>query len=640
MNPAGNDFGKDYPMTDLRILDAITSPADLKVLNDEELSILAQEIREEIITVTSKTGGHVASSLGAVEIILALHSMLDCPHDKLVFDVGHQAYAHKLVTGRLEQFKTLRSSGGLSGFLKPSESDYDTNPSGHASDSLSVALGLALARDLKGSDERVVAVIGDAALSGGMAFEALNHIGQAQTPMVIILNDNEMSISHNVGALVKHLGYIRTSSQYRRRRKTAQEVLRSGGALGQFIWDFGTNAKNSIKQFFLPHSMIFEQLGILCTVPTDGHDIGLIKETLEAAFEAKAPVLVHLVTRKGAGYEPAVQNPEKFHGIAPYDIATGEVTEKTEQVPTYTQVFGQALINEACCDDGVVAITAAMEAGTGLKSFAKKFPRRFFDVGIAEEYAVGLASGLAAGGKKPVVAIYSTFLQRAFDQLIIDSALANSNVVFAIDRAGIVGEDGATHHGIFDMAYTRMVPNMRVLAPSNEAELASALHTALALDGPVAVRYPRGEAQGVALPQEPTVFEEGKAQVVREGDDVAILAFGRMVSQARAAAEALAKQGINVRVVDMRWVKPLDAEEIARAAKTKLIVTVEEGTVKGGAGEGVLDELSSQNLEVPTLVLGIPDTFIGQGKTQDLLHDLKLDAEGITGAMQERLEEL
>ncbi len=627
-------------MSDLRILDYVESPADLKVLTDEELAILAREIREEIITVTSTNGGHVASSLGAVEIILAAHSILNCPSDKLVFDVGHQAYAHKLVTGRLDAFPTLRTYGGLSGFPKPQESPYDVHPSGHASDSLSVALGLALARDMAGSNERVVAIIGDAALSGGMAFEALNQIGQAQVPMVIILNDNEMSISHNVGALMKHLGYIRTSSRYRRQRNTIQETLESKGSLGTTIARFGNNIKNSIKQVVLPHSMIFEQLGIVCTTPIDGHDIGLIKETLAAALEADGPVLIHAVTSKGAGYAPAAANPEKFHGIGPYDIATGEAKENGNSKTTYTQVFGQALVNEARRDERIVAITAAMKDGTGLAPFAAEFPDRFIDVGIAEEHAVGLAAGLAAGGRKPVVAIYSTFLQRAFDQLVINGSLADLDVVFAIDRAGVVGEDGPTHHGVFDLAYTRMVPNMRVLVPSNEAELASSLHTALQLGGPFAIRYPRGAAEGVEVPEEAVVFEEGKAHVVREGNDVAILAFGRMVGYASEAACELAKQGIEARVVDMRWAKPLDANEIARAAQTKLVVTVEEGSIEGGVGQGVLEELSRQNLEVSTLTLGIPDKFVTQGKPSELLHDLGLDAQGITQVIEERLKEL
>ena len=628
-------------MSDNRILDIISSPADLKLLSNEELSILASEIRQEIVSVTSKTGGHVASSLGAVEIILALHSLLDCPKDKIVFDVGHQAYAHKLVTGRLKDFPTLRTYGGMSGFPKPSESPYDVHYSGHASDSLSVALGLAEARDLSGADNKVVALIGDAALSGGMAFEALNNIGQAQTPMVIILNDNEMSISHNVGALMKHLGYMRASSQYRPARDTMQEHLESSGPVGKALTSFGRNMKESMKQFVIPHSMIFEQLGIVCTAPVDGHNIAQLRETLRAVLTANGPVLMHVVTRKGEGYMPAVRNPEKFHGIGPYNIATGEVIKSDKpSAPKYTNVFGSALVKESETNQDIVAITAAMKGGTGLDAFAEKFPKRFVDTGISEEHAVGFAGGLAAGGKKPVVALYSTFMQRAIDQMIINVALPKLDVVFAIDRAGIVGADGPTHHGVFDLVYARMVPNMRVLAPSNEAELVHGLHTALAMGGPFAIRYPRGEAEGVPLPEVPEVLPEGKARMVREGDDVALLAFGRMVGYACKAAEALEQQGISVRVVDMRWVKPLDADAIREAAGTKLVVTVEEGVIAGGAGEGVLGEMACMGLHTPALNLGISDAFVTQGGVGQLLHEQGLDAEGIATSVKDRYQQL
>ncbi len=624
-----------------RILDMISSPADLKLLSNEELSILAGEIRQEIVATTSKTGGHVASSLGAVEIILALHAELDCPTDKIVFDVGHQAYAHKLVTGRLPGFETLRTYGGISGFPKPTESPYDVHFSGHASDSLSVALGLAQARDMAGTDEKVVALIGDASLSGGMAFEALNNIGQAQTPMVVILNDNEMSISHNVGALMKHLGSMRASAQYRQARDNVQEHLESSGPMGKAITSLGRNMKESLKQFVIPHSMIFEQLGIVCTTPLDGHNIGQLREMLRTVLNADGPVLMHVVTRKGEGYTPARRNPEKFHGISPYNIATGEVVKSGKpSAPKYTNVFGDALVAEAKADDRIVAITAAMKGGTGLDAFAEQFPDRFIDTGIAEEHAVGFAGGLAAGGRKPVVAIYSTFLQRAIDQMIINVALPKLDVVFAIDRAGIVGADGPTHHGVFDLVYARMIPNMRVLAPSDEAELVNGLHTALQMGGPFAVRYPRGEAEGVPLPEAPEVLPEGKSRVVREGDDAAILAFGRMVAQAKAAAELLADQGISARVVDMRWVKPLDKSAIAQAAETKLVVTVEGGVVAGGVGEGVLGEMAAMGLHTPAMTLGIDDEFVTQGSVNMLLHDLGLDAEGIAKAVKARFAEL
>lgn len=624
-----------------RILDMVSSPADLKLLSNEELSILAGEIRQEIIATTSKTGGHVASSLGAVEIILALHAELDCPTDKIVFDVGHQAYAHKLVTGRLAGFDTLRTYGGISGFPKPTESPYDAHFSGHASDSLSVALGLAQARDMAGTNEKVVALIGDASLSGGMAFEALNNMGQTQTPMVVILNDNEMSISHNVGALMKHLGSMRASAQYRQARDNVQEHLESSGPMGKAITSLGRNMKESLKQFVIPHSMIFEQLGIICTTPLDGHNIGQLREMLRTVLAADGPVLMHVVTRKGEGYTPARRNPEKFHGIAPYNIATGEVLKsKAPSAPKYTSVFGNALVKEAKTDEHIVAITAAMKGGTGLDAFAEQFPDRFVDTGIAEEHAVGLAGGLAAGGRKPVVAIYSTFLQRAVDQMIIDVALPKLDVVFAIDRAGVVGADGPTHHGVFDLVYARMIPNMRVLTPANEAELVHALHTALALGGPFAIRYPRGEGEGVELPEVPEVLVEGCSRVVREGEDIAILAFGRMVGQAVGAADMLAQAGISARVVDMRWAKPLDCDAIREATKTKLVVTVEEGVIAGGVGEGVLGEMAHMGLATPALNLGIGDAFVTQGGVDQLLHDQGLDAEGIAASIQGRLSEL
>lgn len=644
-------------MRNSRILDAVNAPSDLKALTEEDLRILAQEIREQIIATTSVTGGHVASSLGAVEIILAAHSVLNAPKDKLIFDVGHQAYAHKLVTGRRDAFSTLRSYHGLSGFPRPSESPYDVHPSGHASDSLSVATGLAKARRLKGTDERIVALIGDAALSGGMAFEALNYMGQEQLPLVIILNDNEMSISRNVGALMKHLGNMRTTTQYRGARDALQERLESSGAAGRAMAQLGKNMKESMKQFVIPHSMIFEQLGIVCTAPIDGHDIHELRETLSLVLEMDAPVLMHVVTKKGAGYGPARKDPERFHGVGPYDIATGASTAPKAAAPTYTEVLGAALVREAAENPDVVAITAAMEGGTGLKPFAAAYPDRFIDVGIAEEQAVGMASGLAIGGKKPVVAVYSTFMQRAFDQMVVNVALPKLDVVFALDRAGLVGNDGPTHHGMFDMAYTRMVPNMRVLAPSDEAELASALHTALLLGGPFAIRYPRGAGVGAHVPEVPQAFGVGCARVVRAGvpagggaasadggssagsarPDAAILAFGHMVAPAVAAADLLAERGVNVRVVDMRWVKPLDREAVSEAARTRLVVTVEEGIVAGGAGEGVLEVLSEMGADVRTCVLGIRDQYVLQGKTDLLLHDLGLDAEGIAASVQAAL---
>ena len=621
-----------------RILDGITGPSDLKSMTDEELGVLAEEIRAEILSTASETGGHVASSLGAVETILAVHSLIDSPKDKLIFDVGHQAYAHKLITGRLDEFPTLRTYGGLSGFPKPAESAHDVHPSGHASDSLSVALGLAKARDLRGGDEKIVTIIGDASISGGMAFEALNHIGQAQCPMVIILNDNEMSIGRNVGGLVRHLGMMRANNQYTQAKDALQDRLASSGSVGKGVLNLGRNWKESVKQFILPHSMIYEQLGIVCTVPIDGHDIPLLREMLSSVLEFDGPVLIHVVTKKGAGYDPAIADPERFHGIGPFDLATGANKKKAASAPSYTSVFGEALCREARKDKRIVAITAAMRSGTGLNAFASEFPDRFIDVGIAEGHAVGMASGIALGGDKPVVAIYSTFLQRAVDQIAINCALPDLDVVFCIDRAGLVGADGPTHHGMFDIVYTRMIPNLRVLAPSDEAELARALHTALSLGGPFAIRYPRGEARGVAVPEEPEVLPLGVSRTVREGDDVAILAFGRMVAVAEKAADALGAVGVDARVVDMRWVKPLDCVAIRAAADTRLVVALEDGVISGGAGEGVLDELSKMGLAPDTLVLGIDDTFVSQGAVNLLDRDLGLDPETVAARISVKLD--
>lgn len=622
-----------------RILDSIDSPDKLKLLTDEELSILASEVRQEIIEVTSKTGGHVASSLGAVEIILAVHSLIDSPHDRFLFDVGHQSYAHMLVTGRLAQFPTLRQYKGLSGFPKPHSNPHDVHPSGHASDSLSVACGLARARDMRGDSQNIVALIGDASLAGGMAFEALNDIGQAQTPLVIILNDNEMSISRNVGAMAMHLGALRVTSNYRKSRDSMQDFMENSmGIAGKAMVKLGKTAKESLKQFVMPDSMLFEQLGIVCTPPVDGHDIPALKRTIGHALESDVPVLVHVVTKKGAGYPPAEAEPSRFHGVGPYDVATGASLKPKPKALTYTQAFAQTFAKEAQLDERICAVSAAMVDGTGLREFATAHPERCFDVGIAEGHAVGMASGLALGGQKPVVALYSTFFQRAVDQAIINVSLENLDVVFAIDRAGLVGDDGPTHHGMFDMALLRMVPNMKVLAPSNEAELAHALHTALRLEGPVALRYPRGEALGVAMPDDALFIQPGKARVVREGTDAAILAFGRMVRYACDAAESLAAEGHSVRVVDMRWVKPLDEEAVRKAASTGVVVTVEDGVCTGGAGEGVAELISLGSQNPRLAVLGLPDRFIAQGKVDQLFADCGIDAEGIKKTVLSLLE--
>lgn len=624
------------------ILNTISSPADLKGLTDAQLEQLACEIRARIIEVTSRNGGHVASSLGAVEIILAVHSLIDAPTDKFVFDVGHQAYAHKIITGRNEAFETLRQFGGISGFIRPGESPYDVNSTGHASDSLSIALGLAKARDVRGTHEKIVALIGDASISGGMAFEALNMIGQLQLPIVIVLNDNEMAISRNVGAFMRHLGQLRTSADYRRARDTTQQYLEESGALGEAVVSLGRNMKDSMKHFVVPHSMMFEQLGIVCTPPVNGHSIPDLKDMLRTALDADGPTLVHVVTKKGAGYGPAEKDPERFHGVGPYDIATGQSKKSpdAESKPkTFTEVFSDAIVNEARYDKRVMAITAAMKGGTGLTEFAREFPNRFIDVGISEENAVGMAAGLAHGGMKPVVAIYSTFLQRAVDQIIVDASLDGCDVLFAIDRAGIVGADGTTHNGLYDIPYMRMIPGMRIIAPSDEAELVDALHTALQIGGPFAVRYPRGAALGVPEPAKPQVLPYGKGSLRRKGDDIALLSFGNMLKPALEASNLLAADGVSARVVDMRWVKPLDEEAIKAAAQTKLVVTLEDGIIAGGAGEAVLSVMAKNGWVAPALLLGINDRVVPHGDPDLLMQKLGLDAAGIRASILEKMGE-
>ncbi|MDR3036960.1 MAG: 1-deoxy-D-xylulose-5-phosphate synthase [Coriobacteriales bacterium] len=651
----------------------IPPSAALKALSSTELNELAAQIRSRLIEVTSVNGGHLASSLGAVELILALHRMHDFPTDRLVFDVGHQSYAHKLLTGRASRFDTLRTHGGLSGFTRFKESPFDAHDAGHASDSLSIALGLALARDLNGGSERVVALIGDAALSGGMAFEALNQIGQLGIDMTIVLNDNEMSISRNVGALSLYLGKARMSRPYTTLRNTVEERVSSAGRVGRMLMNAGETAKDSFKKLMVPGTF-FEDMGIVYIGPIDGHNIDAVSEALRVAQKAPGPVLIHAVTQKGRGYAPAEQKPDVFHGVGCYDPDTGDFIETQRTNPTFTSVFSQALLAEARLDPAIVAITAAMTDGTGLAAFKAVFPARFYDVGIAEEHAVALAGGLALGGKLPVVAIYSTFLQRAFDQLIINVALQEQHVVFCVDRAGIVGEDGSTHHGLFDLAYLRPIPNLRIIAPANGEQLVDALHTALALDGgPIALRYPRGEAPaqrdghkaggvradgdfvsgtsagGVVVggaasggslgsavasgtaEREPQILPVGQAIKEREGKDVSLLAIGRMVDSALGAARLLAEQGIEAAVYNMLWVKPLDEEAVREAAAAPLVVTIEEGVVTGGFGTAVLEALGRQSLGVArpltqVLTLGVPDTFVSHGSTEQLLKDLGLTA--------------
>lgn len=622
-------------MPDTPVLDSIHEPRDLKALSPEELARLAAEIRSELIATVSENGGHLAPNLGVVELTLGLHRALDCPKDSIVWDVGHQAYVHKLITGRRDAFKTLRTYGGLSGFPKRSESLHDVHDTGHASNSISVALGLALARDLRGGDETIVAVIGDGSLTGGMAFEALDHAGHLGTRLVVVLNDNEMSISPNVGALASYLARVRLDRRYRRLRDDVESVL-ARTRVGAAMVAAGEAAKESVKQLIVP-GMLFEELGIQYIGPIDGHDIGQVQNAVTWAKGADKPVIIHAVTRKGKGYSHAEDRPDEFHGISPFSVETGVVNGSGPQPLSYTEVFGHAVVAEAERDERIVAITAAMPAGTGLATFAERFPDRFYDVGIAEQHAVGLAAGLAHGGMVPVVAIYSTFLQRAFDQVIMDAALQGLHIVFCLDRAGLVGEDGATHHGVFDLTYLRAIPGLKVMAPADEAELVHMLHTALADDGPVAIRYPRGAGRGVELPAEPQVLEIGASELRRAGSDVAILAVGRMVETAEKTAWLLAEHGVEADVVNMRWVKPLDTGAIRKAATRRLVVTMEENTSAGGFGSGVMEVLADAGFAVPVLQLAVPDSFVTHGKTSMLLQEVGLTPELASAKILDRL---
>jgi 1-deoxy-D-xylulose-5-phosphate synthase len=620
-----------------RLLDSIDSPADLQRLDAAQLKQLAAEIRDELVGTVAQTGGHLAPNLGVVELTLGIHRALDCPQDRIIWDVGHQSYVHKLLTGRKERFGTLRQYGGVCGFPKRAESPYDVFDTGHASDSLSVALGLAKARDLLGGDESVLAVIGDGSLTGGMAFEALNNIGHLGAKMIIVLNDNEMSIAENVGALARYLGRIRLDPRYNRLRDDVESRL-ARTKIGAAMVGAGEAVKGSVKQLLVP-GMLFEELGLKYVGPIDGHDIEAVQTSVRWAKNVDGPVIVHAVTRKGAGYVHAENRPESFHGISPFEVETGKVNGSGGPI-SYTEVFSQALVAEAEQDDRIVAITAAMPSGTGLSAFAERFPDRFFDVGIAEQHAVGLAAGLAVGGMTPVVAIYSTFLQRAYDQLIMDVALQNLHVVFCLDRAGLVGEDGPTHHGVFDLTYLRSIPTMKIMAPADEVELVNALRTALAGDGPVAIRYPRGAGAGLELPMVPTPWVPGVSELRREGDDVALLAVGRMVAVAEKAAELLAADGVEARVVNMRWVKPIDAEAVNVAAQCPLVVTVEENTREGGFGAAVLESLADMGAVVPVLNLAVPDCFVTHGAMKLLLSDVGLTPEGVYESVLERLRDL
>lgn len=617
-------------MLNFPLLNTINSPEDVKKLSEQQLEQLAQEIRQFMISVIAKTGGHLAPNLGVVELTLALHRVFSTPKDKLVFDVGHQAYVHKIITGRREQFPTLRQYGGLSGFPKRSESEHDAFGTGHSSTSISAALGMAVARDLQGEDYDVVAVIGDGSMTGGMAFEGLNNAGDLHKRMIVVLNDNEMSISKNVGAMSEYLYQLRTGETYNKIKSDIEGWLKN--------MEFGTDVlkairrlKGSVKYLMVPSS-IFEELGYTYLGPIDGHDLNALQDVFHAAKKIDGPVLVHVLTKKGKGYAPAEESPNKFHGTGPYEVETGKKIANPNAPITYTEVFGNTLTDMAKEDKKIVGITAAMPDGTGLSTFAKAHPDRFFDVGIAEQHAVTAAAGMAAAGLKPVAAIYSTFMQRAYDSVLHDICMQNLHVTMCLDRAGLVGDDGFTHHGVFDYAYLRSMPKMTIMAPKDENELRHMLKTALDFDGPVSVRYPRGSGLGVDITGPMEDLPIGKAEVLKEGFDVCFWAIGSMVKPALDAAELLAKDGISAGVVNMRFAKPLDTELLkAHAQRYGKIITLEEGVLAGGVGSAVLEYLNQEELldKCKVLTLGIPDEFILHGDKALLFKDIGLDTPAI-----------
>ena len=608
------------------LLDTINSPADVKKLSVEQLEELALEIRKLLISVISHTGGHLAPNLGVVELTLALHKVFTTPQDKLVFDVGHQSYIHKIITGRRKQFSTLRQYGGLSGFPKRSESEHDAFGTGHSSTSISAALGMACARDLQGEDYNVVAIIGDGSMTGGMAFEALNNAGTLHKKMIVVLNDNEMSISKNVGAMSEYLYQLRTGETYNKIKNDIEEWLKNK-EFGSDVLKAIRRLKGSVKYLMVPTS-IFEELGFTYLGPVDGHDIHRLLEVLQAAKKIDGPVMVHVLTKKGKGYKPAEDSPNKFHGTGPFEIETGKKITNPNAPISYTEVFGKTLTELANEDKKIVGITAAMPDGTGLNIFAQAHHDRFFDVGIAEQHAVTAAAGMAAAGMKPVTAIYSTFMQRAYDSILHDICMQKLHVTMCLDRAGIVGDDGYTHHGVFDYAYLRSIPNMTIMAPKDENELRHMLKTALAFNGPISVRYPRGSGVGADITEALHELPIGKAEVLRDGKDVCLWAIGSMVQSALAAAKLLAERGIDAGVVNMRFAKPLDEKLLLAHAKLYgKIVTLEEGVLAGGVGSAVLETLNNNGLleQCKVLSFGIPDEFVMHGDKKLLFRDLGLD---------------
>jgi 1-deoxy-D-xylulose-5-phosphate synthase len=612
----------NYPL-----LRAIERPADLRKLPPGKLPALARELREFLIHSVSTRGGHFAAGLGTVELTIALHYIFDTPRDRLVWDVGHQAYPHKVLTGRRDRLHTIKQDGGLAPFPSRSESEYDTFGVGHSSTSISAALGMAVAAARSGEERRVVAIIGDGAITAGMAFEALNHAGSLPADLLVVLNDNDMSISENVGALSNHFARALSGRVYTHLREGGKKVLRQMPT----AWELARRSEEHLKGMVLPGTL-FEEMGFNYIGPMDGHDVKALVSTLRNLRKLRGPQLLHVVTRKGKGYAPAEADPIKWHGPGPFDPVSGTIYKEKSAGPSYSQVFGQWLCDMAARDPAIVGITPAMREGSGLVEFSKRFPERYFDVAIAEQHAVTFAAGLAAEGMKPVVAIYSTFLQRAYDQLIHDVALQNLPVVFAVDRAGLVGSDGATHQGSYDLTYLRCIPNTTIMAPADENECRQMLYTATTVPGPAIVRYPRGTGPGVAVAAEMTALPIGKAQLRREGKSgLALLAFGALVPSAQQIAERL-----DATLVNMRFVKPLDEDLVlALARRHRAFITIEENAIHGGAGSAIGELLAAEGLQLPLLQLGIPDRFIEHGSREGCLAAAGLDLAGLSASIEQ-----
>ena len=620
------------------ILENIEKPSDIKKLNKKELNILAREIRDFLIEKISVTGGHLAGNLGVVELTMAMHIAFDLPKDKIIWDVGHQSYTHKILSGRKNAFDNLRKFGGISGFPKTSESKFDVFNTGHSSTSLSAGLGMAFGRNIKGDNYRVISVIGDGALTGGMAYEALNNAVQIKKNFIMVLNDNDMSISKNVGGMNEYLNSIRTADGYTNLKKAVNNSLERLPYIGKPIIKSIKQTKNGIKQILIP-GMLFENMGITYLGPVDGHNISALLRVFEEAKKVEGPVLVHVLTKKGRGYTPAENHPENFHGIGAFDIASGEA-KSGSKAPTYTDIFSKKIVELAGRNKDIVAITAAMPEGCGLLEFRDKFPKRFFDVGIAEQHAITSAAGLAAAGLIPVVCIYSSFLQRGFDQIVHDVCLQNLHVVFAIDRAGLVGADGETHQGIFDVSFLTCIPNMTLLAPKNANELKAALEFAIDFDGPIAIRYPRGVAYD-SLNEFESKIEFGKGEMLFEESDIALLAIGSMVSTAKNLREKLKSKGFNVSVANARFFKPIDFELVDKLCENhKLIVTMEEGVINGSMGEKIKAYIKDKNYDTDVLNIALPDGYVEHGDVSLLRKKLEIDSDSVLKKVLDRYEKI